>query len=106
MSWKLANDIVTVNTALTAPAFPSVTVTLLMLRTGKSSLMMVPTAWPRARVALTGLLNVSVNVSDGSIAASGTIGTRTSADVEPAGNVTVPEEAVKSVALAVPGAVS
>ena len=64
---------------------------------GKSSLVMVPDAVVVApRTAWVGLLMVIVNVSSASFAVSGQMATTTSAVVEPAAIVAVPDVLVKS----------
>ena len=53
--------------ALTAPLFPSLTATSLMNSAGNGSLLLiVPTPWLSASVALTGLLRFTKNDSAGS----------------------------------------
>ena len=62
---------VTVKTALTVPALPSVTVTSLIARLGSgSSLTMVPTPWPSTTTALTTLVTLTKKVSLGSLSRS------------------------------------
>ena len=88
----LAADRVTVNTALTVPAFPSVTVTLLIERVGSaSSLLIVPTPEASRTVAFVGPLRSTPKVSSYSFAVSPLTATVTGFDVSPGLKVTTPE---------------
>ncbi len=95
----LAADRLTVNTALTVPLWPSVTVALPIPIVGAASLStIVPRPLPSRIVALVGLVSVTVNVSSPSSRLSPSTDTVTCCVVAPGVNVSVPgATAVKSV---------
>ena len=72
------------------PELPSVTGAASAIETTASSLRMTPIPWASARVVLWGWERFTKNVSFGSLAPSGRIGTSMRAEVAPAGMVRVP----------------
>ncbi len=105
----LAAERVTVNVAAVVPAFPSVAETSLTERTGSGSLSVMvatPCASPILPEAPTRLERFTTNVSLASLSASPITGTETTFEAPLLVSETVPEEAVKSAAVAVPEAVA
>ncbi len=84
----------TPKTALVVPALPSATVTLPIDSTGRASLsLMVAIPWASAIVAFTGDERFAEKVSFGSCAVSPFTATESVRERDPAGMVSVPEDA-------------